>query len=259
MGRLATRLGGARVGEQLPDRQRAVTEELQPRLLELLVGQLATRPGRQQLVGPAGIKPLRAHRRDRVGNGLGTGRDDGSFVRCFARRSHNIKSTSQSGSSRGKRGFTCLIDHAATAVNSIQERLDQLLAEADKLREAAAALDPRSSSSAARKPAARKPAPAAAPEPKAAATKRAPAKQTSKPAARTRRRTAPGATKTTVLAALASGDAMTAGQVADKTGLARPTVSTTLSKRSKSGEVQKAERGYRLASSTPATPSSPAE
>jgi DNA-binding IclR family transcriptional regulator len=50
-----------------------------------------------------------------------------------------------------------------------------------------------------------------------------------------------------VLAALAGGEAMTAGQVAGKTGLARPTVSTTLSKLSKSGEVQKAERGYRLA------------
>jgi DNA-binding IclR family transcriptional regulator len=50
-----------------------------------------------------------------------------------------------------------------------------------------------------------------------------------------------------VLAALAGGQAMTAGQVADKTGLARPTVSTTLSKLAKSGEVVKAERGYRLA------------
>ncbi len=39
---------------------------------------------------------------------------------------------------------------------------------------------------------------------------------------------------------------MTTSEVADKTGLARPTVSTTLSKLAKSGEVQKAERGYRL-------------
>ena len=59
-----------------------------------------------------------------------------------------------------------------------------------------------------------------------------------------------------MLAALAGGEAMTAGQVADKTGLARGTVSTTLSKLAKSGEVQKAERGYQLA---PAAPSSPAE
>jgi ribosomal protein S18 acetylase RimI-like enzyme len=46
-----------------------------------------------------------------------------------------------------------------------------------------------------------------------------------------------------VLAALAGGEAMTAGPVADKTSLARPTVSTTLSKLAKTGEVQKAARG----------------
>ena len=61
-------------------------------------------------------------------------------------------------------------------------------------------------------------------------------------------RTAPGATKASVLAALAGGEAMTAGQVATKAGLARPTVSTTLSKLAKTGEVQKADRGYRLPS-----------
>jgi DNA-binding MarR family transcriptional regulator len=61
-------------------------------------------------------------------------------------------------------------------------------------------------------------------------------------------RTAPGATKASVLAALAGGEAMTASQVATKAGLARPTVSTTLSKLAKTGEVQKAERGYRLSS-----------
>jgi DNA-binding MarR family transcriptional regulator len=61
-------------------------------------------------------------------------------------------------------------------------------------------------------------------------------------------RTTPGATKASVLAALGAGDAMTASQVATKAGLARPTVSTTLSKLAKTGEVQKAERGYRLTS-----------
>jgi DNA-binding IclR family transcriptional regulator len=39
---------------------------------------------------------------------------------------------------------------------------------------------------------------------------------------------------------------MTASEVAAKAGLARPTVSTTLSKLAKSGRVEKAERGYRL-------------
>jgi DNA-binding transcriptional ArsR family regulator len=130
----------------------------------------------------------------------------------------------------------------------IQERLDQLAGEADRLRKALAALDPRSSKAPARKPPARKPTQSATTKPAASATKRAPARRTSRPAARSPRRTAPGATKASVLAALAGGEAMTAGQVADKTGLARPTVSTTLSKLAKSGEVQKAERGYRLAS-----------
>ena len=60
-----------------------------------------------------------------------------------------------------------------------------------------------------------------------------------------------------MLAALDGGDAMTAGEVAAKAGLARATVSTTLSKLAKAGEVQKAERGYRLPSAATASPSSP--
>ena len=138
----------------------------------------------------------------------------------------------------------------------IQERLDQLVHEADRLRKALAALDPRSSKAPAHKPPApnptvRKPSQAAATKPAAPATKRTPARRTSQPAARSPRRTAPGATKASVLAALAGGDAMTASEVATKSGLARGTVSTTLSKLAKSGEVQKAERGYRLAPATP--------
>jgi DNA-binding transcriptional ArsR family regulator len=130
----------------------------------------------------------------------------------------------------------------------IQERLDQLAGEADRLRKALAALDPRSSRAPAHKPPARKAARRTASKPTATATRSAPARRTSTPAARSPRRTAPGATKASVLAALADGEAMTAGQVADKTGLARGTVSTTLSKLAKSGDVQKAERGYRLVS-----------
>ena len=88
---------------------------------------------------------------------------------------------------------------------------------------------------------------AAKPKPAASATRPAPTRRTaaSKPATNGRR--THGATKSSVLAALAGGDAMTAGQVASKAGLARPTVSTTLSKLAKTGEVQKAARGYRLA------------
>jgi DNA-binding transcriptional ArsR family regulator len=115
----------------------------------------------------------------------------------------------------------------------IEERLEQLLGEAEKLRRALAALDPRGGSS--------RPSPTATPPPRPAPTRK-PRTQTR----RTRSRTAPGATKARVLAALADGEAMTAGEVAAATGLARGTVSTTLSKLAKSGEVLKAERGYRL-------------
>jgi len=143
----------------------------------------------------------------------------------------------------------------------IQKRLDQITGEADKLRKALAALDPRSHAAPTRKLPARK-APTrrrALPETakqQAAATTRAAAGRTRQRSTRSPRRTAPGATKASVLAALAGGEAMTAGQVAEKTGLSRGTVSTTLSKLAKTGEVQKAERGYRLARAGEPTASS---
>jgi DNA-binding transcriptional ArsR family regulator len=130
--------------------------------------------------------------------------------------------------------------------HDIQERLEQLLAEADKLRHALAALDPRDKPKAksARKAAARS-------VPAAPATPTPPAAKPSTPSstaanATARARTAPGATKTKVLSALSADGGMTAGDVAKATGLARGTVSTTLSKLAKTGEVSKAERGYRL-------------
>ncbi len=113
----------------------------------------------------------------------------------------------------------------------IQERLEQLRAEGDKLRRALAALDPRERST---------------PRPARSTPRRASAPTRSPGAVRTRARTAPGETKGKVLAALANGDAMTAGEVATATGLNRGTVSTMLSKCVKTGEVLKAERGYRL-------------
>ena len=136
--------------------------------------------------------------------------------------------------------------------HDIQQRLDQLLAEADKLRHALAALDPRERSApkpkTTRSQAAAKPA-AKTPE----AAKQAPTRTRTRTARTTNRagastRTAPGETKAKVLAALSSDGALTAGEVAKATGLARPTVSTTLSKLSKTGEVVKADRGYRLPS-----------
>jgi CRP-like cAMP-binding protein len=152
----------------------------------------------------------------------------------------------------------------------IQQHLDQLVGEADRLRKALAALDPRSPSAPARKAPARRHAQATATTSRAAATTsararqtrpatarsprrtapgatKAPTRQTGPAAAASPRRTAPGATKAAVLAALAGSEPITASQVADKAGLSRPTVSTTLSRLAKTGEVQKAQRGYRLA------------
>ena len=50
-----------------------------------------------------------------------------------------------------------------------------------------------------------------------------------------------------MLEALGDGHAMTASETAAKVGLQRAAVSTTLSKLATSGELRKAERGYRLA------------
>jgi CRP-like cAMP-binding protein len=119
-----------------------------------------------------------------------------------------------------------------TIRKQIHERLNELPGEAEKLRRALAALDPRGESW--------PPSPSTSRQARPASTRR---RRTQ--TRRTRRRTAPGATKTRVLGALADGKAMTAGDVAAATGLARGTVSTTLSKLAKSGEVVKAERGYR--------------
>lgn len=122
----------------------------------------------------------------------------------------------------------------------IQNRLDQLLSEADKLRKALTALggsDGNAESSGASRSSAR-----AGAKSRSGATRRS---SSSTSRARSSRGAA-GSTKGAVLSALASGEAMTAADVAKATGLGRASVSTTLSRLAKSGEVTKAERGYRL-------------
>jgi DNA-binding transcriptional ArsR family regulator len=151
---------------------------------------------------------------------------------------------------------TTLIDRLR---HDIQQRLEELLAEADKLRRALAVLDPRKRSRLDAKTAKPRPAAKARPAPLAAA-KHAPARTRTRAAdakdgAGASTRTAPGETKAKVLAALSGDQALTAGEVAKATGVARPTVSTTLSKLAKTGAIVKAERGYRLPSIDGATPS----
>lgn len=153
----------------------------------------------------------------------------------------------------------------------IKNRLDELLGEADKLRHALAALGSRETPAA--------PSASSPPEvrsrrsdshstsrtatPKSARSRAnattaatAPSRQPAKAAAASGRakssaaRAAPGATKGAILAALATDSAMTAGEVAAATGLGRATVSTTLSRLAKTGEVKKAARGYQITEPT---------
>jgi|SRR6188472_1596029 CRP-like cAMP-binding protein len=76
-----------------------------------------------------------------------------------------------------------------------------------------------------------------------------PTSTTAKPtatASRPRRAAAPrGQTRATILDALKDGP-KTAGDIAQATGIPRGSASTTLNKMAKSGEVVKAERGYKL-------------
>jgi CRP-like cAMP-binding protein len=143
----------------------------------------------------------------------------------------------------------------------IQARLDQLLAEADRLRQALSALGADNGSSRASARGRSSSARAGSGSARAAARKRA-ARSTqtrSRSSATTTKRAssgrassgraASGGTKSSVLKALgeADGKALTASEVASATGLGRASVSTTLSKLARSGEVEKADRGYRLA------------
>jgi DNA-binding transcriptional ArsR family regulator len=122
----------------------------------------------------------------------------------------------------------------------IQNRLEQLLAEVEKLKRALTALDgPR--------PSPPSPAPRRT-QPRERSTRPAPALRAGPATSGTR--TARGATRTAVLEGLAkSGEAMTAAQLAAVTGLGRGTVSATLSKLAGAGVVVKADRGYRLPAS----------
>ena len=153
----------------------------------------------------------------------------------------------------------------------IQDRLDEVLREADQLRRALEALSPGDDATVAgngigadslRRPGRASGSPTtAASEPSAqrsagpvagsgTASTPAGAGSDDRSSSSPRLRTAPGAAKAAVLAALAGGRAMTAGEVAGATGLGRASVSTTLSKLAKSGVVHKAARGYQLTDPT---------
>jgi biotin operon repressor len=139
----------------------------------------------------------------------------------------------------------------------IQSRLEQLLSEADRLRQALSALggDGAAKSTATPSSAAGSSSGTATKARSASPRTRSTASRTRSTASRTRTaaprsggRASTGGTKDSVLKALgeADGKALTASEVASATGLGRASVSTTLSKLARAGEVEKAERGYRL-------------
>ncbi len=159
----------------------------------------------------------------------------------------------------------------------IKNRLDALLGEADKVRRALTALWSRDGSpersgaarsstartSSSRRAAAGTPAAASrqrsrarAPKPAEASSsrRRKPPAATSAGEAGKATRSAPGATKGAILETLSAGEAMTAGEIAAATGLGRATVSTTLSRLVKTGDLDKVARGYQVPkSSQPST------
>ncbi|MHB8658254.1 MAG: MarR family transcriptional regulator [Solirubrobacteraceae bacterium] len=129
----------------------------------------------------------------------------------------------------------------------IQSRIDQLLSEADKLRRALLALGGTDADRSQRPADAR--GVRTGTRGHDARTKAA----SSPPAASAARRSGSGKTKGAVLDALAGGEAKTASQIAAATGLGRGSVSTTLTRLAKSGQVTKADRGYKLAAPAPSS------
>jgi hypothetical protein len=71
-----------------------------------------------------------------------------------------------------------------------------------------------------------------------------------------RRRAPRGATRHAVLEAVADGNAMTAGQLATATGLPRERIAPELSKLVKTGDLVKADRGYKTPASEASAPAS---
>jgi len=88
------------------------------------------------------------------------------------------------------------------------------------------------------------------PAPQQRASKRSPAAKRSRAATRpgaAERAIAPrGQNQAKILAALNGSQPMTASEISRLTGISAATVSTTLTKMAKNGELAKAERGYRL-------------
>src|SRR4051794_9115171 len=138
-------------------------------------------------------------------------------------------------------GVGAIVKQIKARIGQIEQQLKQhrdLSDELERLRDALGRLE-RGVGTSVRRPAQAKTAPpettAAAGKPTATATRR---RRAAAPAPR-------GQTRAKILEALKDG-AKTAGEIAGATGIPRGSASTTLSKLAKSGDVLKAERGYKL-------------
>jgi DNA-binding transcriptional ArsR family regulator len=142
-----------------------------------------------------------------------------------------------------------IVDQMKARIAHIEDQLKRhsdLSAELDRLRDALGRLegDVRARARGRGTPAKAKPSPTRTTTARKAApaTKRAAAPSKPREAATAAPR---GQTRAKVLEALKDGP-KTAGEVAEATGVARGTASTTLNKLARSGEVVKADRGYKL-------------
>jgi DNA-binding transcriptional ArsR family regulator len=142
-------------------------------------------------------------------------------------------------------GVGAIIEGIRARIGQIEQQLRQHRDLSDELERLRGALDRLEAGVSARVRGRRTPPATASRRTTAASQRSAPAKGS---ATATRRRAAPaprGQTRARILEALKDGP-KTAGEIAEATGVARGTASTTLSKLAKTGEVVKAERGYRL-------------
>ena len=142
-------------------------------------------------------------------------------------------------------GVGAIVEGIKARIGQIEEQLRQHRDLSDELDRLRGALDRLEGGVSARVRGRRTPARSGSRRPTAAAEHSA-ASKGSAAASRRRGAAAPrGQTRARVLEALKDGP-KTAGEIAAATGVPRGSASTTLSKLAKSGEVVKAERGYKL-------------
>jgi CRP-like cAMP-binding protein len=142
-------------------------------------------------------------------------------------------------------GVGAIIEGIRARIGQIEEQLRRHRDLSDELERLRGALDRLEGRVSARVRGRRTPARSAS-RPTTAASERSEPGERSATATRRRGAAAPrGQTRARILEALKDGP-KTAGEIAEATGVPRGTASTTLSKLAKTGEVVKAERGYRL-------------